>query len=262
MCLKPNYVKGMQVACGKCIECKVKRSNEWAFRIVHECSKYKNNCMVTLTYNDENLPLNGTLVKSDLQKFVKRLRRHIEPLKVRYFACGEYGSKGLRPHYHIILFGFDFEDKFFFKKDKKGSLLYRSPTLEKLWSFGFSSIGEVNLDTAKYCAVYLQKPLKDKSKINQFTLMSRNPGIGLIDDKYLVSDKVYIDGKYIPTPRYYLDKLSIDFEDEVVAIREKRQENGKKNYLVPIDIQLEENKRRIKKFERFFNKRLDKDKMI
>lgn len=52
------------------------------------------------------------LRKYDLQKFFKRLRKYFNeherkyniPFgKIRYFACGEYGPRHFRPHYHIIL---------------------------------------------------------------------------------------------------------------------------------------------------------------
>lgn len=47
----------------------------------------------------------GTLSPRDLDLFIKRLRKSLEPLKFRYFAVGEYGSRSQHPHYHVFLFG-------------------------------------------------------------------------------------------------------------------------------------------------------------
>ena len=79
-------------------------------RVVHE-SYYWDSCIfLTLTYDDDHLPPNGSLVKSDLQKFFKRLRKN-SGKKMAYFACGEYGEQTARCHYHVILFGLDFLSK-------------------------------------------------------------------------------------------------------------------------------------------------------
>lgn len=86
---KPKFGK---FPCGKCVECKEQYSTEWAFRCMLEASKHEQNCFITLTYNDANLPKEG-VCKRSAQLFMKRLRKSIEPLKVRYFLCGEYGAK-------------------------------------------------------------------------------------------------------------------------------------------------------------------------
>lgn len=244
MCLYPITIpvkrKGEEcwqpttVACGKCVECLQQKSTEWSFRIMDEAKQYNKNCFLTLTYNDDNLPYTfsefeilphyPTLLKSDLQKFMKRLRKHIYPQKVRFFACGEYGSKGQRPHYHVILFGWCPDDLQYFQKDKKGSILYRSAMIEKLWKFGFSSIGELTVDSAKYCAKYMQKlnvlPLH---VVKPFVVMSNRPGIGFssINPKSLTSDRIYHNGKGIKVPRYYLKVLERNGHD-LTAFVERR----------------------------------------
>lgn len=47
------------------------------------------------------------LSKTDLQKFFKRLKYYATKSNIQdsysYFACGEYGPKHFRPHYHILL---------------------------------------------------------------------------------------------------------------------------------------------------------------
>ncbi len=76
----------IEVACGQCIGCRLDKSKEWAIRCVHEAQMHEANCFITLTYNAENLPSDGSLVKEHFQKFMKRLRK-TTPQKIRYFHC-------------------------------------------------------------------------------------------------------------------------------------------------------------------------------
>lgn len=242
MCLNPKLVKvrmpGMAlyefteipVKCGKCIECCKQYSNDWSYRIIDECSHHKDNCMVTLTYNNENCPSNGVL-KRDVQLFMKRLRKALHPQRVRYFACGEYGSLRGRPHYHIILFGFKPLDLKFLKVDKKGTTLYTSEFISSLWQKGFISVGDVNLDSAKYCAKYMQKYIYGLSpslrELNpSFTLMSTKPGIGYnaVYDQPNRDSYRYYSGKQVSEPRYYFKVEERDgiYLDERKSNRIKR----------------------------------------
>lgn len=211
MCLTPTYVaKQGFVSCGHCLECLMKRSTEWSYRIMLESRLYSENCFITLTYNEDNLPQGASLKRMDLQKFIKRLRKAIAPTKIRYFYCGEYGSKGNRPHYHIIVFGWQPKDMWFWCVDNKKTKLFRSSTIEKLWSFGFSSVGDLNIDSAKYCAKYMQKALLDNDERERsFVGMSTRPGIAYscINAKMLETGKIYYNGKYIKLPRYFLKVL-------------------------------------------------------
>lgn len=217
MCLNPIFIPGKgSFPCRKCIECRIQYSEEWARRVVLESKKHKDNCFLTLTYNEANLPKAG-VCKRSAQLFIKRLRKAIAPIKVRYFLCGEYGSKFNRPHYHVILFGYDFKDKYYFCRDSKGNRLFRSPLLERLWTFGFSSVGDsLDFDTAKYCAKYLQSDYRQLPGLNpSFTLMSRRPGLALdvIPDSVYKSGDMYVDGKRFLAPRAFLKVVKRDFPD-------------------------------------------------
>ena len=101
------------VPCGKCIDCLQKRRNDWVFRIKQELKVSSSAFFVTLTYNDENLPRdendNPCVEIKDVQLFFKRLRKKIQPHKIRYFLTSEYGGTTYRPHYHFILFNFPHE---------------------------------------------------------------------------------------------------------------------------------------------------------
>lgn len=137
---------------------------------MHESQMWENNSFITLTYNNENLPKDGSISKKALQNFFKRYRKRFPKNTIRYFACGEYGDLNGRPHYHAILFGEDFShDRYLWSTNKRGEFLYRSPTLESLWvtakgkeSLGHSSIGNVTFDSCAYVARYVMKKRKGK----------------------------------------------------------------------------------------------------
>lgn len=157
------------------------------------------NSFLTLTYNNEHLPSNFSISKRELQLFIKRLRIEIERnyngRRVRYFACGEYGEKSHRPHYHMILFGFDFPDRVLHAMSHGNTPLFRSPFLESVWTSGFSLIGDVTFESCAYVARYICKKQKGKDapdfysvvdkdtgelyeQEKEFCLMSRRPGLG------------------------------------------------------------------------------------
>lgn len=230
---KPVYMtKKVTVACGKCVECLQKRSEEWSFRIMDECSCWQENCFITLTYNDFHLPENGTLVKRDLQLFIKNLRSYLwrkYKRRVRFFACGEYGSKGKRPHYHVIIFNWCPTDIEYYKTDKSGCDLFKSVEVSNIWQRGFITVGKVTLQSAKYCSKYMQKLNTLRAGcIPPYTVMSNRPGIGYwkINCADLADDKLYRDGKSIHLPRYYLKVLEREGHDLTDFI-ERRCKLGK-----------------------------------
>lgn len=206
MCFFPQKINGQFVACRRCIDCRLNRAREWSFRVAAESSLYDRNCMVTLTYSDEFLPSDKKVDRRAVQLFMKRLRKAISPAKVRFFACGEYGARFSRPHYHVVLFGFQPDDLVELRRDKKGTMLYRSALIEELWTFGFSSVvTDINLYVARYVSKYMQK---DKQG---FTTMSRRPalGFGAFSDDFLKTDKLYVGGSFCRLPRIFIDKAEV-----------------------------------------------------
>jgi hypothetical protein len=238
--------EAMEVACGQCLGCRLDRSRMWAMRIVHEAQLYEQNSFITLTYDDEHLPYGGTLVKKHFQDFMKRLRKHIYPRKVRYYHCGEYGDQLKRPHYHACLFNVDFsEDKVLFS-ERDGNLLYTSETLQVLWPYGFSTVGDLTFESAAYCARYVLKKVTGKNHDDhylrcdedgvafwlepEYTTMSRRPGIGKDwYDKYksdvFPSDEVPVPGSGVfkKVPRYYEALLESEDPDAYEQIKEERK---------------------------------------
>ena len=147
--------QSFEVPCGKCIGCRLDYSRDWAVRCKHEARMNEKNMFITLTYNNENLPENGTLVKKDFQDFMKRLRKTTDN-KIKYFHCGEYGEKTKRPHYHALIFNYEMEDKIPWV-NRNGNQTYISEDLTRIWSKGITEIGQVTWKSAAYCARYITK---------------------------------------------------------------------------------------------------------
>lgn len=181
---------------------------------------------------------------------MKALRRKIKPTQVRFFSCGEYGDKFQRPHYHIALFGYDFPDKELLSQ-YKGTKLYISKTLGKLWKKGHHSIGELNYQSAAYIARYVIKKINgdkatehyeyiDKTTgevINrnpEFINMSRKPGIGknwfeTYTDDVFPSDFVVINGKEHKVPKYYDKLLELEHPEQFEQIKLERLKRALKD---------------------------------
>ena len=172
----------VQIPCGRCIGCRLEKSRQWAIRCVHEASLYSDNCFITLTYDNEHLPSDLSLDKSHFVLFMKRLRKKYGD-GIRFFHCGEYGELYKRPHHHACLFNFDFPDKKLWST-REGIPLYTSESLQKLWPYGYSTIGAVTFESAAYVARYVMKKITgDKAEAHyngrepEYITMSRRPGI-------------------------------------------------------------------------------------
>lgn len=211
----------VKVPCGQCIGCRLEKSRQWAMRCMHEASLYEDNCFLTLTYDDEHLPKDLSLDVREFQLFMKRFRFECGA-GIRFFHCGEYGERYGRPHYHAIIFNYDFPDKVLFKRSN-GFALYTSDILSRLWSNGYAVIGDVTFDSAAYVARYVMKKVtgeasdehykvivdgQEFNKRPEYTTMSRRPGIGKgWFDKYwrdvYRGDFVVVDGVKMLPPKFY-----------------------------------------------------------
>lgn len=246
------------VACGKCYPCLQSRRNVWTYRMMKENKDAESGYFVTLTYDPEELPLVdqwgfsvASLAKIDLTLFIKRLRERIlrdlpkneENMiylkkneksgrwtsKIRYFACGEYGKKGDRPHYHLILWNFP---KHFIDFDPIHNKLY-SEMIDETWNKGIVDIGTVTQASCHYVAKYTLDPLIQEwrnleFRQKPFAVMSRKPGIGF---NYVTDElkRHYHNNKnsYAPVSggykqslgRYLKEKI---YQDNVEALRENK----------------------------------------
>jgi len=142
-----------------------------------------------MTFSDENLPRDKSIKTETMQKFVKRLRKHIYPDKVRYFIVGEYGEKNGRPHYHAMLFGLGMEDK---------------PRIDKAWKLGMTQIGDINSKTAHYVTDYtLKGRLLDESSVaHTVKIQSTKPALGM-DFINKIADQIVASGMVPPSVDYF-----------------------------------------------------------
>lgn len=247
----------IDLPCSKCIGCRLDYSREWANRCMIESMKYKHNEFITLTYDPEHLPTKevvdedgivkekGTLVPVDLTKFMKDLRRyyqyHFNHEGIRFYACGEYGSKNERPHYHLIVFNLPVPDKKFGFTNKKGSINYHSDIIQKIWNKGLTSLCPVTWETCAYTARYMMKKqkgkdnveeLKERGYIQEFVRMSRDGGIGRDyyeqnKDKIYENDEIFIKKGFntekIRPSRFYDKLFDIDNPERMAEIKEQRK---------------------------------------
>lgn len=249
------------IPCNQCIGCRLERSRQWAIRCVFEASMHSRNCFITLTFNNDYVNKDQTLDTKDFQLFMKRLRKKYVPKNpyhkkhetelykkfqiengIRFFHCGEYGEKLQRPHHHACLFNFDFEDKKLWST-RDGIRLYRSEALEKLWPYGYCTIGEVTFESAAYVARYVTKKItggKENDHYNgkkpEYNTMSRRPGIAKTwFDKYKNTDVynrdliVVREGIECKPPKYFDKKFDEIDPIKYNSIKEKRIEQAKQN---------------------------------
>lgn len=203
----------IELPCGQCIGCRIKRSTEWQLRLMHERQLHEYSSCLTLTYSDEHLPAMG-LNHRDVQLFLKRLRERTG-VAVRYYVCGEYGEKNLRPHYHMCLYGLDFRaDRKPGGKSNAGFLYYTSEFLNSTWQKGLTSIQDLTPETAAYCTKYVLKRNANtpEGHTPEYSAMSLKPAIGALwlklyhRDVY-PHDYAVLNGQKRPVPRYYRDQL-------------------------------------------------------
>jgi len=221
-CDTPFYVlpkagtEKVPVPCGKCPPCKLKRINGWVFRLLQEEKNYSHSHFITLTYGTESIPItqNGfrTLDKGHLRNFWKRLRKRAGT-RLKYYACGEYGTARGRPHYHAIVFGCSNPDAY-----------------QAAWSLdekplGSVFVGAVSGDSIAYTAKYINKPpTKAKhardDREREFSVMSKGLGKAYITEEIKAYHKADLSRMYltkpgghtIGLPRYYRDKIFTEAE--------------------------------------------------
>lgn len=138
--------------------CRIARTAEWSTRIIHEMEG-KTGCFITLTYDDKHLPEDNSVTKDELQRFIKRLRKKIYPENFKYFGCGEYGEISERPHYHLILIGWNQETKDLIQLPNKK---YYSPLIQSVWDKGNNQFGAASIEAIHYVTGYIRKKIYNK----------------------------------------------------------------------------------------------------
>nr|CAI9750860.1 replication initiation protein [Microvirus sp.] len=252
----------MMIPCGQCQGCRLKKRKEWATRMELEAYQHKKEeiWFITLTYDDEKIPsLNlktgeifrggkhlwkdgserpqcvQTLNVEDVQLFIKRLRKGTRA-RLRYFLAGEYGDKTGRPHYHMILYGWEPKKlKPIHKMSRFGH--FTDEDMQKWWGNGQIDIAQATPETYNYVAGYVTKKLygNDSKRYTEnglkppFCIMSRKPGLGdkwFQDHENEIWAKGYIqlsNGKIAAIPEYYWKKLEAKSPERAWNIKRHRQ---------------------------------------
>lgn len=234
--------------CGACKGCKLDWSRAWAVRLMHEKRMHQVSSFVTLTYDEEHLPDVGSLVPSHLQLFHKRLHNRLLDARgygIRYYGCGEYGDLNKRPHYHSILFGVDWPDKKLYSRNSRDEPIFSSAKLDEIWGKGGCKIGDVTFESAAYVARYcVKKATKFEREEGhyivydadgvihernpEFSHQSRRPGIGhsyfqKYGSEIAQWDSIVVDGREVPSIRYYDKKIEAVDPARLVVIKRNRQ---------------------------------------
>lgn len=240
----------ISVPCRRCMACRINKRNYVSmlarFEVYSYYKKDMGSSFITLTYDDDYLPPNGSLSRHEAQNFLKRLREHLSrsnfPTRsfylfgrerhvpdFKYFICGEYGDKDSRPHYHAIIFGVD------------SSIL--KPFLRKTWKKGFFQCSDVSNARVRYCMKYMDKQYNTNTAYwnkddtidlfeQPFSLMSH--GIGL-DFLYSIKKDIYenggipSNGSIVPLSPYYSKLLGVDSFNYLSVLRthkRKAKDNG------------------------------------
>lgn len=196
---------------------------------MHESQLHSDRHFVTLTYDGSQLPEHGSLDPEDLRLFWRRLRSS-QPGRVSYYACGEYGEIGYRPHYHAVVFGASLDNDL----------------LEEIWGHGQTDLGSVTFGSASYVAGYVQKKVLSRDNPDQhtrvdretgelvevvpeFARMSNRPAIGrrwierYWKDVY-PRDYVVVNGTRAKPPRYYDKFMDEEHPEMMESVRQKRFE--------------------------------------
>lgn len=247
-CDSPIRLQTLLARCGQCDPCRASRAREWQGRILLEAGDHETNVFITLTYNDDHLPRGGSLRPKDLQDWIKRTRKALKYSRLRIFACGEYGSKTERPHYHAILFGAPSclrgrTDKF--RRGVGGTICCPVCALfQKTWSrdgeeFGSIDLGMVEPRTAAYIGGYIikgkthRRDARLRGKEPEYSTKSNRPGLGAyalddIADAILSSGQEFkdvpsyfeIEGQKYPFGRYLTNLLrkKVGMNEEQIAI--------------------------------------------
>ncbi len=201
------YPVFIDVPCGKCTICKHRKVNDYVIRAVAESqTSVTMPLFITLTYDNEHLPVCG-LLKSDVQKWFKRLRISLTrdgiEHNIRYVIVGEYGRNTKRAHYHAILWNFPLIG------NKLGDIL---EYIKNTWQQGFCYVRPCDKGAVVYTMKYMSKNCSVPEAMNPCFMLSsrRHGGIGFA---WLQSVRQF----YIMHP----DCLDVDIIDKFTGTRVK-----------------------------------------
>lgn len=249
--------------CGQCLGCRVAYAASWANRIMLEARDYEKVYFLTLTYDNEHVPVHVSnvgedvlsLEPKDLRDFLKRLRwqqAYYHSNTIRFYGVGEYGELYHRPHYHLIVYGLMIDDIRDAYKNKHGRMIHTSDTIRDVWGKGIVEVEELSWELAAYAARYTVKKLGKKESdfyetFNiepEFSRMSNRPAIGY---KYLQENmkeiykndeiiiKLATGSRKVKPPRYYDQKYDDVYPEQMAEIKGNRQEIATEHLKLKLD---------------------------
>lgn len=224
--------------CGKCLKCLIKRKAQWSYRMTEEQRNSFSSCMVTLTYNNENVSFGEKghcINKNDHFEFIKSLKEleskkelskremvSMEEItrkangtretgKLKYYGVSEYGDTTFRPHWHYILFNVrDFNN------------------IALSWGRGKVQLDECNVNTIDYVLKYMLKESSNTHKDlhqKEVSFMSKGIGVSLADKEFINyigrKDANFVlntRGTKIPLPRYFRKKFLTEDQRQAKAV--------------------------------------------
>jgi len=256
-------VSMIPVGCGKCMECRKQKANEWIVRLNEEVRERKNGKFVTLTFTNEVLEkvskeiigldgyeLDNEIAKICVNRFRERWRKKYKK-KPRMWLITELGTTSTeRIHLHGIIWTDQTKEE-----------------IEERWSYGHTWVGKwVNGDTIGYIVKYLSKGDNIHKEYKPKMFYSNGIGKGYTDridanvNKYKQegTQEYYKDRKGFKKglPTYWRNKIYSEEEREKLWIEKLDEQvrwvDGKK-----IDIsEGDENYWEALKYARQKNKRL------
>lgn len=199
-------------------------ASQWAFRLYMEEKICTSSHFVTLTYDQENVPITKKGWMSldagkHLTLFFKTLRnqyryRGFNPKtgkkkwyydkvpKIRYFAVGEYGGKTLRPHYHAII------------------LNSHEQKIIDSWKYGGVHVGQVTQGSIMYTLKYVMKDGKipihqNDDRIPEYRRSSLKLGLNYLSSAVIkfhrqnpLAHYIVMEGGFkLAIPRYFREKI-------------------------------------------------------
>lgn len=183
--------------------------------MVHELTDWERAAFLTLTYREDALPADGGVDVGELQRFLKRLRKKLGARRIRYYACGEYGEKYSRPHYHLIVFGLGLDER---------------DLVQECWPYGFVYVGSVTTDSVQYVAGYIHGALKKRPVVYPrppFHVMSKGLGRDFAvrnAEQFRQKMQMTLNGVKMGLPRYYRQKLGITAEELAPHLLKRKEE--------------------------------------
>jgi len=242
--LSPSLWNHTLIRCGKCAPCLLHKGGQRSTRLTLERFSHSDSIACCLTYAPAFVPAHGSLRKADPLRFINSLRKRLERRdhpEIDYHCIGEYSpAPSLRPHYHLILYGYRPPDAEQYSKSRAGNQEWRSDELDSLWGKGRVTFQDFSIGAAKYIGGH------DGSKLTrsarhvvdewgevhelepEFRSGSRRsaPGRKYVEaygEQMLHFGNVVVAGREVAVPAYMANRAKLSFPEQYEEFAAKRK---------------------------------------